>query len=147
MKQQGWGSDYSKLEQYYETNILQIAKELNQDYIVWLVLTKIYYITLIRIIINLLIINDRQEIIDNGLQVEPSTVVEVWKNSPPWQQEMYKVTAKGLRAILSTPWYLNYISYGEDWTKYYAIEPLDFGGSSSQQALVMVLFYFYSIIK
>ena len=50
---------------------------------------------------------------------------------------MEKVTRKGLRAILSSPWYLNYISYGSDWTKYYVVEPLSFSGSKAQKSLVI----------
>ena len=53
------------------------------------------------------------------------------------EREMEKVTRKGLRAILSSPWYLNYISYGSDWTKYYLVEPLTFSGSQTQKSLVI----------
>ena len=50
---------------------------------------------------------------------------------------MAKVTGSGLRAILSSPWYLNYISYGSDWTKYYLAEPQDFHGGDEQKNLVI----------
>ena len=58
-------------------------------------------------------------------QVRPDTVVHVWIN---FQEELAKVTKMGLRVILSTPWYLNYISYGSDWQTYYKVEPLSFNG-------------------
>jgi len=43
----------------------------------------------------------------------------------------------GYRAILSAGWYLNYISYGQDWPAYYDLEPYNFTGTASQYALVM----------
>lgn len=42
--------------------------------------------------------------------------------------EMSRVTAKGYTTILSAPWYLDYISTGQDWQKYYKVEPLNFDG-------------------
>jgi hexosaminidase len=47
------------------------------------------------------------------------------------------VTRKGFRAILSAPWYLNYINYGSDWTPYYKVDPLDFGGTEEATELVL----------
>ena len=52
---------------------------------------------------------------DDVVQVLPDTVIDVWKGG--WEDEMKKVTSSGLHAILSSCWYLNRISYGEDWTK------------------------------
>ena len=49
----------------------------------------------------------------------------------------FQVTDRGLRAILSSPWYLNYISYGSDWVKYYQVDPQGFGGTEKQKRLVM----------
>ena len=37
--------------------------------------------------------------------------------------------------MLSAPFYLNYISYGEDWPKYYSVEPSNFtGGADADKA-------------
>lgn len=41
---------------------------------------------------------------------------------------MANVTASGYQALLSTPWYLNRISYGEDWRGIYRADPQDFQG-------------------
>ena len=43
-------------------------------------------------------------------------------------EEMSKVTAGGYTTILSAPCYLDYISYAQDWQKYYKVEPLNFNG-------------------
>ena len=41
-----------------------------------------------------------------------------------------------MRVLLSSPWYLNYISYGIDWHKYYVVDPQNFGGNDKQRKLV-----------
>lgn len=113
MTKMGYGKNYYLLEQYYEQKLLKIVGSLEKDYIVW------------------------QEVIDNNVQVLPNTVVNVWKSSPSWPSEMAKVTGKGLKAILSSCWYLNYISYGIDWHKYYQCDPQNFKGTEAQMELVM----------
>jgi len=109
-------TDYAIFESYYEQNLLNIVNHTGKDYIGW------------------------QEIFDNGLDISPNTVVNVWKDgsSPSvYLSEMYNVTKAGFRALLSSPWYLNYISYGSDWPKYYASDPLAFNGTQEQYDLVM----------
>lgn len=59
-------------------------------------------------------------------------MVEVWKTKPDPQIELANVTAKGYRALISTPWYLNRISTGEDWISYYTYEPSNFNGMWSR---------------
>ena len=46
------------------------------------------------------------------MQVNPDTVVEVWKGNP---DSRAAVTKAGLQAIYSACWYLNIIQYGPDW--------------------------------
>ena len=126
---------YRLLESIYIKKLLNIVSSFptNNGYILW------------------------QEVFDNGIQVKNDTIIHVWKvniqtwfqrhhKTPShwqdwggydWESEMEKVTRKGLRAILSSPWYLNYISYGSDWTKYYLVEPLTFPGSKAQKSLVV----------
>ena len=41
---------------------------------------------------------------------------------------MAEVTRSGYQTILSTPWYLNRISYGQDWTGLYRADPHNFTG-------------------
>lgn len=61
------------------------------------------------------------------LQLKADTVVEVWINNK-MEQELLNVTGAGFNTILAAPWYLDYISYGQDWQKYYKVEPLSFDG-------------------
>ena len=105
---------YAGLESYYIQQILELVQNLpnKRTPIVW------------------------QEVFDNGLEITPETIVDVWKGGN-YQEELAVVTAKGFNTILSAPWYLNYISYGEDWEKYYKVEPTDFSGSDAQKNLVV----------
>lgn len=50
---------------------------------------------------------------------------------------MYNVTNSGYQAILSSCWYLDYLSNGGDWQKYYLCDPNDFPGDEQQQSLVI----------
>lgn len=79
------------MQNLFVFRLLKIVGSLDKEYIIW------------------------QEVVDNGVEVLPDTVVNVWKS--PWKNEIAKVTGLGLKAILSSCWYLNYISYGNDWHK------------------------------
>ncbi|KAM9181813.1 beta-hexosaminidase subunit alpha [Mergus octosetaceus] len=113
MEEMGFGDDYTKLESFYIQRLLDIVSSLGKGYMVW------------------------QEVFDNRVKVGPDTIIHVWKNSPPYKEEMANVTKAGYRALLSAPWYLNRISYGQDWMAAYQVEPLDFTGSPEQKALVI----------
>lgn len=56
--------------------------------------------------------------------------------------EMGNVTAAGYSTILSAPWYLNYINYGQDWQTFYKVEPLEFNGQFPQECCVCVCWCF-----
>jgi len=112
MQKNSFGSDYRKLESYYIQKLVQIIERLQKSYIVW------------------------QEVFDDNVVLKPDTVVHVWKRKD-WQRELKKVTSAGYRALLSSPWYLNYINYGTDWPTYYQIEPLAFQPTEAQKKLIM----------
>ncbi|XP_061071668.1 beta-hexosaminidase subunit beta isoform X2 [Conger conger] len=112
MDAQGFGTDYSKLESYYIQKILDIVASTSKGYMVW------------------------QEVFDNKVKLKPDTVVEVWMGNNV-EEELQKVTAAGYTTILSAPWYLDYISYGQDWQKYYKVEPLHFNGTVEQKKKVV----------
>eukprot|EP00939_MAST-03C_sp_MAST-3C-sp1_P002861 g2861.t1 len=100
---------FADLETLFEQRLLNILKQHNTSYICW------------------------QEIFDNGAKIEPDTVIDVWKGGN-WQDEMASVTAAGYHSVLSAPFYLNYISYGEDWPKYYTVEPSNFTGGEAAES-------------
>ena len=81
---------FADLETLFEQRLLDMLKKQGTSYIVW------------------------QEIFDNGAKIAADTVIDVWKGGG-WQKEMAAVTAAGFHSVLSAPFYLNYISYGEDW--------------------------------
>uniref|UniRef100_A0A671NBB0 Beta-hexosaminidase n=1 Tax=Sinocyclocheilus anshuiensis TaxID=1608454 RepID=A0A671NBB0_9TELE len=112
MVQQGFGTDYSKLESFYIQRLLDIVAATKKDYMVW------------------------QEVFDNGVKLKDDTVVEVWMGNK-MEEELQNVTGAGFTTILSAPWYLDYISYGQDWQHYYKVEPLNFPCTDAQKKLVI----------
>uniref|UniRef100_A0A914P9F9 beta-N-acetylhexosaminidase n=1 Tax=Panagrolaimus davidi TaxID=227884 RepID=A0A914P9F9_9BILA len=73
---------------------------------------------------------------------------EVFDMNVAIMDEMFDITLRGHRAILSTCWYLNYIRYGPDWGyidgngtmtrgSYYECDPTNFNGTAAQKALVL----------
>ena len=68
-------------------------------------------------------------------------IIQIWKgDNNEWGPYLARAVEEGYNVILSTPWYLNYISYGKyntnesvmnlEFFKYYQVEPLmNFTGS------------------
>jgi len=116
MATQDWGQQFEKLEEYYMQRLIKETREATNGtmkFLIW------------------------QEVIDNGVSVPSDTIVHVWKDGFHFAQEMQRVTGYGYRTLLSSPWYLNRISYGIDWDQYYVVEPLSFNGTDAQKELVI----------
>lgn len=118
MKKMNFTGDYSKLESFYITKLIELVSHLPTEngYLVW------------------------QEVFDNGVDVADDTIIHIWKNRTlpeVWKEELKKVTQAGYKTVLSSCWYLNDISYGQDWKKYYECDPQDFDGTEDQKTLVM----------
>ncbi|XP_053148615.1 beta-hexosaminidase subunit beta isoform X3 [Hemicordylus capensis] len=112
MKKQGMWFSYAKLESYYIEKILDMVTSGKKKSIVW------------------------QEVFDDGVKLQPDTIVEVWKPTL-YKEELWRVTKEGYQAILAAPWYLDLIGYGQDWMKYYSVEPLEFLGWKLKKDLVL----------
>ncbi|XP_018019404.1 beta-hexosaminidase subunit beta isoform X2 [Hyalella azteca] len=107
---------YSGLESYYIARLLDIVANLPtaNGYMVW------------------------QEVFDNNVTLASDTVVHIWKGSgDDLENELSDVTAAGFSTLLSSCWYLNYISYGTDWHPYYECDPQNFNGTEAQKSLVV----------
>ena len=89
--------DYEALERYYEVKLLDMVSTLNTNYIVW------------------------EEVYKHKLAIKPETIIHAWL--PKWKDVFRNATSEGHRCILSACWYLNRISYGEDWKKFYQCDP------------------------
>ncbi|ESO82376.1 hypothetical protein LOTGIDRAFT_223285 [Lottia gigantea] len=114
MTEQGFGKDYFKLEQYYSERVLGMISDLDKKYIIW------------------------QDPVENGAQVRNDSIVTIWKGGySDWRRYMESVSSKGYYTILSSCWYLNYLTYPPAWRQFYSCDPLDFTGSQAAKDRVL----------
>lgn len=74
-----------------------------------------------------------QELFDLGLDLPPSTVIDVWKEWDLSARE--KATRVGHDVLLSACWYLDHLD--EDWRSMYRCDPRNFNGTRAQKAHVI----------
>ncbi|KAJ8417241.1 hypothetical protein AAFF_G00284680 [Aldrovandia affinis] len=114
MEKMGFGADFTKLEAFYMENILKIAVALNKTTVLW------------------------QDVFDYHENIPMETVLHIWKGTPAqYRDEMSRMTEAGYRVLLAAPWYINHISYGQDWRNAYTVQPLNFTGTEEQKKLVI----------
>uniref|UniRef100_A0A3Q0QXA9 Beta-hexosaminidase n=1 Tax=Amphilophus citrinellus TaxID=61819 RepID=A0A3Q0QXA9_AMPCI len=112
MQKMGFGTDFTKLEAYYMENIVNITTALNKTSIVW------------------------QDVFDYHERIPKDTVLHIWKGDPAsYEAELSRITKAGYRVLLAAPWYINHISYGQDWQKKKIHIP--FTGTEEQKKLVI----------
>ena len=138
MEEMGF-EEYNEIEEYYSLRIIDIVLSLNASVIAWQDPIDNNVTVQHRVVTNdvsgcTLYLKCVHAII---LQLNVThTRIGVWKDDSlgqpgqfeNWRLYMQRVTQAGYDAYLLAPWYLNYISYGEDWRDYYAVEPFNFTG-------------------
>uniref|UniRef100_A0AAQ5X348 Beta-hexosaminidase n=1 Tax=Amphiprion ocellaris TaxID=80972 RepID=A0AAQ5X348_AMPOC len=115
MQKMGFGSDFTKLEAFYMENIVNITSALNKTSIVW------------------------QDVFDYHERVStPQQITHInYEVRSTYYAELSRMTKAGMRVVLAAPWYINHISYGQDWHNYYTVQPLNFSGTEEQKKLVI----------
>lgn len=118
MENMNFSNDYSHLQAYYSSKLLKTVDKLDKKAIVW------------------------EDVYENGVKIDLRTKIQLWKGAPEnisWADTLNKVTADGYEVILSSPWYINYISYGyKEWYNWYTVEPLkDFKGTEEQKKKIV----------
>lgn len=114
MQKMGFGQDYTKLESFYMENIFNITSAFNKTSIVW------------------------QDVFDYHEQIPKDTVLHIWKGLPAdYKVELSKMTKAGHRVVLGAPWYINHITYGQDWRLSYNVHPQNFSGTEEQKKLLI----------
>jgi len=105
------GFDGAGLENYFENRLLDIVGKLGKSYVVW------------------------QEIFNNGVEVKPDTVIDVWKGFD--KKTLAQAVAKNYSVIVSGG---NYLDDGDgacctfDGWKFYAEDPANFDGGADAEA-------------
>ncbi len=78
-------------------------------------------------------------------KLEKNAQIQIWKDTntlsyhAKWYEYLNNITRDGYSAILSSPWYINFVSYGyQEWYNYYKVEPMsNFTGTAEQAKLLI----------
>ncbi|KAL7648494.1 UNVERIFIED_CONTAM: hypothetical protein RMT77_000400 [Armadillidium vulgare] len=112
MKSKDMNGNYKKLEGFYMKRLIDIVNNLKtkKGYIVW------------------------EEIFANGNEIPQNTIVQIWKEN--FSDE--KATSAGHRVIISFCWYLDLVTYGDDWFyKFYNCDPHQYVDNEEDKKLVI----------
>ncbi|KAK7008180.1 hypothetical protein SK128_024911 [Halocaridina rubra] len=112
-------TEVRQVEQHYVEKVLELAHLTPINYVTW------------------------QDPADRGIKMSNTSVVQVWKDVSlsskmrGWRDYAHDLTEAGHQVILSSCWYINYITYGQDWRNFYNCDPTDFQGTEEQKKLVL----------
>ncbi|XP_070541927.1 beta-hexosaminidase subunit beta-like [Ptychodera flava] len=115
MKKQGYSDHYEKLEEYYFDQLLGIIDNLNHSFILW------------------------EDVWDDKVKIRQDAIIQLWLDIWRFPYKLDEITSQGYRVILSSPWYLNYVTdpYDQFWQLYYEVDPQNFEGTQEQKNLVI----------
>ncbi|KAI4469172.1 beta-hexosaminidase [Holotrichia oblita] len=102
--------DYKALQRYFMERLMNITTSKDLGSIVW------------------------EEVFNAGTSMPADAIVQVWYSQ---YYMLDQVTLWGRRALYSTCWYLDHLSTGGDWKKYYLCDPQNFNGDAKQLKLVL----------
>ncbi|CAH8852943.1 unnamed protein product, partial [Trichobilharzia szidati] len=116
MQEQGFNNDYTKLMNYYMTQLVEIVRAASLGSpvvpIVW------------------------QDVYQDGFRSDKDIIFQVYK-SDEWKKSVEEITRAGFKVLISSCWNFSDVSLGDDWRAFYECDPLDFEGSPAELALVI----------
>ena len=74
-----------------------------------------------------------QEVLEMGATVPENSIINIWKKISDVAQSLPDaVQNQNVAVVISQPWYINYIAYGETWRKYYDFDISSFLSSTEK---------------
>ncbi|KRT85125.1 glycoside hydrolase, partial [Oryctes borbonicus] len=102
--------NYQALQRYFMERLMNITSSKEIVSIVW------------------------EEVFNAGTTMPNDAIVQVWYSQ---YHKLDEITLTGRRVLYSTCWYLDHLSNGGDWKKYYFCDPQNFNGNEEQLKLIL----------
>jgi len=101
MRDNGY-QNLSQVQSHFTVRLLEIARNIGIKSVVW------------------------QDPMDAGVELDKDVVVHIWKDYQEggWPNITQQALDKGHLVLVSAPWYVNYINYGQSWRQYYRADPV-----------------------